>query len=78
MPNIEMPDGVVVAFPDTMPKEQIRSLVASKFPEMFEPEGNEFTRGVKRGTATAKALVTEGLPLSTMPATTIANTSRKC
>ena len=33
MPKIRMPDGVIVAFPDDMPKEQIRSLIASKFPD---------------------------------------------
>lgn len=36
-----MPDGTPVAFPDDMPKEQIRSLIASKFPDFakqFEPK----------------------------------------
>lgn len=33
MPQVKMPDGVVVSFPDDMPAEQIRSLIASKFPE---------------------------------------------
>jgi hypothetical protein len=33
MPNIRMPDGVVVGFPDEMPPEQIKSLIASKFPD---------------------------------------------
>ena len=31
MPNVKMPDGVVVAFPDTMPPEQIKALILKKF-----------------------------------------------
>lgn len=34
MPNIRMPDGQVVRFPDDMPPEQIKSMIASKFPEL--------------------------------------------
>jgi hypothetical protein len=33
MPNVKMPDGTVVRFPDEMPKEQIRDLIATKFPD---------------------------------------------
>jgi len=38
MPNVRMPNGDVVAFPDDMPKEQIKSLIASKFPELAKPQ----------------------------------------
>lgn len=38
MPNVRMPDGVVVAFPDDMPPDQIKSLIASKFPEVAAPK----------------------------------------
>lgn len=34
MPNVRMPDGAVVAFPDDMPADQIKSLIASKFPDV--------------------------------------------
>lgn len=34
MPVVRMPDGAQVRFPDDMPAEQIRSLIASKFPEV--------------------------------------------
>jgi len=34
MPIVEMPNGDKVQFPDGMPKEQIRGLIASKFPEL--------------------------------------------
>jgi hypothetical protein len=34
MPNIKMPDGVVVRFPDEMPAEQIKSLILQKFPDI--------------------------------------------
>lgn len=33
MPIVKMPDGTQVRFPDEMPKEQIKSLIASKFPD---------------------------------------------
>lgn len=34
MPDVRMPDGAVVRFPDDMPKEQIRDLIATKFPDV--------------------------------------------
>lgn len=34
MPIVKMPDGQNVRFPDDMPKEQIRSLIIQKFPEL--------------------------------------------
>ena len=34
MPQVRMPDGVIVAFPDDMPAEQIKGLIASKFPQV--------------------------------------------
>lgn len=37
MPEIRMPNGDVVAFPDDMPKEQIKSLIATKFPQETAP-----------------------------------------
>lgn len=40
MPQVRMPDGVVVAFPDDMPREEIRALIAQKFPQVA-PEVDE-------------------------------------
>lgn len=37
MPTLVMPDGQPVTFPDDMPKEQIRGLIESKFPDAFAP-----------------------------------------
>lgn len=34
MPIVRMPDGTQVRFPDEMPKEQIRDMIAGKFPEV--------------------------------------------
>lgn len=34
MPDVQMPDGTVVRFPDTMSREQIRGMIATKFPEV--------------------------------------------
>lgn len=41
MTDVRMPDGTVVRFPDDMPREQIKGLIASKFPEVAggTPEG---------------------------------------
>lgn len=33
MPVVKMPDGTQVSFPDTMPAEQIKGIIASKFPD---------------------------------------------
>jgi hypothetical protein len=33
MPIVKMPDGVQVQFPDDMPKEQIKGIISSKFPD---------------------------------------------
>lgn len=33
MPNVAMPNGDVVGFPDDMPSDQIKGLIASKFPD---------------------------------------------
>jgi len=38
MPVVRMPDGAQVSFPDDMPAEQIRGLIASKFPEVVPEE----------------------------------------
>ena len=32
MPNVHMPDGAIVAFPDDMPPEQIKAMILQKFP----------------------------------------------
>lgn len=37
---VKMPDGTNVSFPDDMPKEQIKSLIASKFPEVAQQQEN--------------------------------------
>lgn len=34
MPIVKMPDGTQVRFPDEMPREQIRDMIASKFPDV--------------------------------------------
>ena len=39
MPNVTMPNGDIVAFPDDMPKETIRGLIAKKFPDSM-PSGH--------------------------------------
>lgn len=56
MPNVQMPNGVVVAFPDDMPREQISALIASKFPtearNALSDSGKKPYQGVLEGSAT--------------------------
>lgn len=42
MPNVTMPNGDIVSFPDDMPRDQIKGMIASKFPEIAaqKPVGN--------------------------------------
>jgi hypothetical protein len=44
MPNVKMPDGTVVRFPDDMPKEQIRDMIATKFPDAAPGHGRAPTQ----------------------------------
>ncbi len=41
MPIVKMPDGTQVRFPDDMPKEQIKGMIASKFPEVAPQQAQE-------------------------------------
>lgn len=41
MPDIKMPNGDIVRFPDDMPKEEIRAKIASKFPELASQQPEE-------------------------------------
>lgn len=49
MPNIQMPNGDVVAFPDDMPRDQIKGLIATKFPEAAAsgPKYNKLESGIQ-------------------------------
>lgn len=38
MPILTMPDGIDVDFPDDMPKEKIKSLILSKYPDAFKTQ----------------------------------------
>lgn len=39
MPIVAMPDGTQVSFPDNLPPEQIKGLIASKFPDAVPKQG---------------------------------------
>lgn len=49
MPVVEMPNGDQVSFPDNMPAEQIKSLIATKFPDAVKAAQPE-SKGTVRGT----------------------------
>jgi hypothetical protein len=36
MPEVRMPDGKVVRFPDEMPRDQIKAFIASKYPDAYQ------------------------------------------
>jgi len=63
MPIVEMPNGDQVNFPDDMPKEQIKGLIASKFPEFAaeQAQSKPDARYDKTRTFLGEAL--EGLPI---------------
>lgn len=49
MPNVRLPDGRVARFPDTMPREEIKALIAFKFPESApKPDANSLLMGLAR------------------------------
>jgi hypothetical protein len=51
-----MPDGATVAFPDDMPKEQIRAKILEKFPDAFkQPSAWDTTKQVATGAGRALA-----------------------
>jgi hypothetical protein len=51
-----MPDGATVAFPDDMPKEQIRAKILEKFPDAFkQPSAWDTTKQVATGAGRAVA-----------------------
>ncbi len=59
MPEVTMPNGDLVAFPDDMPKERIAGLIATKFPEVKEKAKfgsaqyiKEVGQGLKEGAKT--------------------------
>lgn len=41
MPIVAMPDGTQVQFPEDMPKEQIRGMIASKFPDLGQQQSQQ-------------------------------------
>lgn len=55
MPQVRMPDGTIVGFPDDMPPEQIKSLIATKFPDAVPPSP------VAQQTANELSAITRGI-----------------
>lgn len=58
MPQVKMPNGDVVAFPDDMPREQIKGMIATKFPQLA-PQSN--TSGLESSIAGAGQGYSAGL-----------------
>jgi hypothetical protein len=69
MPDVRMPDGVVVRFPDTMSKDEIRAKIATKFPEVAPkqaPAGPDPRAGIsdlERGGNAAAAGFIDSIPI---------------
>lgn len=55
MPIVKMPDGTQVRFPDDMPREQIKGMIASKFPEVVPQQAQEPKQTYDRGAVSAGA-----------------------
>jgi hypothetical protein len=43
MVDVRMPDGAVVRFPDDMPREQVRDMIATKFPQLAQQQQAQAT-----------------------------------
>lgn len=56
MPNVTMPNGDVVAFPDDMPREKIKSMIATKFPELGQAAKSDETPKPEIDNAESKAV----------------------
>lgn len=61
MPTVKMPDGALVNFPDDMPKEQIRDMIASKFPDVAPKPEQQSSALEKAGVASGGLI--EGIPV---------------
>lgn len=48
MPVVKMPDGTQVRFPDDMPREQIRDMIASKFPDAVPQAESDVSRETRK------------------------------
>lgn len=65
MPIVAMPDGTQVSFPDDLPADQIRSMIAQKFPDavpkptagVAEDVGKSALSGVAQGAASLAGMV---------------------
>ena len=57
MPVVKVPDGRLVNFPDEMPRAEIKSIIASKFPDAFPTAEPEETSILGYGLETGKALL---------------------
>lgn len=69
MPQIRMPDGALVNFPDDMPREQIRAMIQKKFPDApghLDP-ATQFGKGEAQGVAGALSDITRYLPGDELP-----------
>lgn len=63
MPDVKMPDGNIVRFPDEMPSEEIKALIASKFPELV-PEKPIISEVAQPVSADVSAEDAQGVGLS--------------
>lgn len=64
MPIVTMPDGQQVSFPDDMPREEIKGLIASKYPDVVpQPERQELPMERMDAGKAYRASFASGVPL---------------
>jgi len=61
MPQVRMPDGVLVNFPDDMPNEQIKGMIASRFPEIGPSQDQGYTTENKGASDYARTIFDQGM-----------------
>lgn len=62
MPVVQMPDGTNVSFPDDMPADKIKSLIAKKFPNDVASHFNNMAQGLASGMSWYDKLLMQGVP----------------
>lgn len=64
MPIVAMPDGAQVRFPDDMPSEQIRGMIATKFPELAQNSQSATQPEIQKPTGFTADMVQRGADLA--------------
>ncbi len=77
MPIVGMPDGTQVEFPDEMPTEQIKGLIASKFPAVVPKSPEDPVNKMMAGIISSLASKDRGFSAVTQPISSFIDTQKE-